>query len=333
MQKRLYSFGFNAFKQIKESEESIIRSPNYCTHASQVLFTSWETTIVMGDEGALQFLGFQPPWFSRFKTLCQQKKDIKSIFGDPDSMMGLIDKQRCISFVTSTVEHIDCIKHAEQAVYCQSQQSIFVLKHKTGRVERYSIYDLGCESVEFPCRVMKMSAANTQILFLTDSNNTPVYGLGSNRLSQLGMDYQQQELTTPSMIEYFCGLSDAIDIACGPFHSAVILGGDVYTFGWSKDGRLGWGMPEENDDLVSLTLFLDANDQPVEINATKVACGSAHTLVLDDQGRVWSCGSNAYGQLGRALSADQEFDAYFRQCATEAAIDCFTGRWTSFILV
>ncbi|CEP11325.1 hypothetical protein [Parasitella parasitica] len=247
--------------------------------------------------------------------------------------MGLIDQQHNISFVTSTHEHIDCIKDAEQAVYCQNQQAIFVLKQKTGRVERYSIHDIEHELIKFPYKVTKMSAANSHILFLTNSSDAPVYGLGSNRLSQLGIDYQQQELGIPSIIEHFCGLTDAIDIACGPFHSAVILGGDVYTFGWSKDGRLGWGKSNENGHVVSLAIFLDVNDQPIEINATKVACGSAHTLVLDDQGRVWSCGSNAYGQLGRALIADQEFDSYFRQCTTNTAIDCFTGRWTSFILV
>lgn len=303
------------------------------------------------DEGTIQFWGFQPPWFSKFKTLCQQKKGIISIFGDPDSMMGLIDDQHNLSFVKVTSEHVDCILNVEQAVYCQGKQDIFVLKQQSGQVEQYSIHDLKCEILDLPCQVTKMSASNTHILFLTNSTDAPVYGLGSNRLSQLGIDYQQQELKSPSMIEYFCGLRDASDVACGPFHSAIILGGDVYTFGWSKDGRLGWGASEDKDDIISLAVFLDINDQPIEIDAKKVVCGSAHTLVLDgkliahksrahmdliifiiDQGHVWSCGSNTYGQLGRTIAENQS-DAYFRRCTIDKAIDCFTGRWTSFILL
>lgn len=47
MQHRLYSFGFNAFEQAKKSSDTIVRL-SYChTHTSKVLFTSWETTIVI----------------------------------------------------------------------------------------------------------------------------------------------------------------------------------------------------------------------------------------------------------------------------------------------
>ncbi|KAL9553864.1 hypothetical protein PS6_003738 [Mucor atramentarius] len=290
MQNRLYSIGFNAFGQTKGSDEAIIRSLYCHTHTSRLLFSSWETTIVANDEGVLQFWGFQPSWFSKFKRLCQQKPNIISVFGHPNSMMGLIDERHTLSYITETSEHIDCMTHVEQAVYCQGQHIIFVLKQESGQVVQYNIDTLNSEKLDFPsdCKVTKMSAANTHILFLTDCLDASVFGFGSNRLSQLGVDYQQQELKTPTAIEYFCGLRDATDIACGPFHSAVVLGGDVYTFGWSKDGRLGWGeaRQEEDGDIVSLAVFLDVNDQPIEINAIKVACGSAHTLIKVKSGLV-----------------------------------------------
>ncbi|KAK4512892.1 ubiquitin-specific protease doa4 [Mucor velutinosus] len=335
MQNKLYSFGFNAFGQTKESDEAIIRFPYCHTHTSRVLFTSWETTIVIDDEGVLQFWGFQPPWLSAFKKLCQQKRNIISVFGDPNSMMGLIDEQHTLSYVTETSEHMDCMTHIEQAAYCQGQRAIFVLKQESGQVEQHNINTLNSEKLDLPpgCKITKMSAAHTHILLLTDSLDAPVLAFGSNRLSQCGIDYQQQELKTPTAIDYFCGLRDATDVACGPFHSAVILGGDVYTFGWSKDGRLGWGSTKQDDDIISLAVFLDVNDQPIEINATKIACGSAHTLVLDDHGHVWSCGSNAYGQLGRTPPANQQSDTHFRRCSTDTAMDCFAGRWASFILI
>ncbi|CAO3639135.1 unnamed protein product [Mucor fragilis] len=284
MQNRLYSFGFNAFGQTKESDEAIVRHPYCNTHTSRVLFASWETTAVIDDQGMLQFWGFQPPWFSKFKRLSQQKSNIIGVFGDPSSMMGLIDEQHTVSFVTETSEHIDCMTQVDQAVYCQGQRTLFTLNQASGQVEQYNLDTLSSEKLHFPpgCKVTRLSAAHTHVLFLTDSLDVPVLAFGSNRLSQCGVDYQQQELKTPTAIEYFCGLRDATDVACGPFHSSVILSGDVYTFGWFKDGRLGWGSTrQDDDDVVSLAVFLDVNDQPIEINATKVACGSAHTLVLD----------------------------------------------------
>lgn len=44
-----------------------------------------------------------------------------------------------------------------------------------------------------------------------------------------------------------------------------------------------------------------------------------------------------YAQLGRALVDKADYDPYFRQCTllfdnkVEKAIDCFAGRWTTFV--
>jgi hypothetical protein len=49
------------------------------------------------------------------------------------------------------------------------------------------------------------------------------------------------------------------------------------------------------------------------------------------------CFSDKYDQLGRALTDNADYDPYFRQCTllfdnkAEKAIDCFAGRWTSFV--
>uniref|UniRef100_A0A8C9RW86 Uncharacterized protein n=1 Tax=Scleropages formosus TaxID=113540 RepID=A0A8C9RW86_SCLFO len=37
----------------------------------------------------------------------------------------------------------------------------------------------------------------------------------------------------------------------------------------------------------------------------QVACGQEHTVVLDADGKVWTCGRNSAGQLGRRKDKDR----------------------------
>lgn len=136
-------------------------------------------------------------------------------------------------------------------------------------------------------RVYSLAASSTHVLFYT-SGMDPIYSLGSNRFSQLGFDTSTiQALETPTPIDYFSGLG-MMDpahqgmVACGLFHSAVVLGGELYTFGWNKDGRLGWSDNDDND-IISPAVFLDAQGEPIQedINVMRVACGAAHTLAID----------------------------------------------------
>lgn len=265
--------------------------------------------------------------------------------------MGIIDHHQFVSILGAQTRLVDFCK-ADNVVYCSQLNSLFILYQ--GTVSRYDLDTQKQNTLLDNHHIKSISGSDTHILFSTDSFSTPLYGMGSNRLSQLGIDYQQQHVTKPQIIDYFCGLGVVTDMACGPFHSAVILSGDVYTFGWSKEGRLGSGT-EPTEEIISLGIFLDEKDRPVEINAVKVVCGSSHTLVMDDTGRVWSCGSSklmmmfflkknvyiyvyicnciniivdGYGQLGR----DELTDHYFRICFDSRAISIYAGKWTSFIV-
>eukprot|EP01135_Chromosphaera_perkinsii_P000282 Nk52_evm51s62 gene=Nk52_evmTU51s62 len=86
-------------------------------------------------------------------------------------------------------------------------------------------------------------------------------------------------------------------VATQKYHSVVIVGGEddngtVYSCGHGLGGRLGHG------DCQSRLMFT-----PVKackgLKIVKVALGKDHTLFLSATGKVYSCGSNASGQLGR----------------------------------
>ena len=126
-----------------------------------------------------------------------------------------------------------------------------------------------------------MAVAFSHVLFCTDGVY-PVYVRGSNRYSQLGFDTTVQHVDDITPVEYFCGLMPMeSSVASNLFHSAVVLDGVLYTFGWKKNGRLGWGSGDDGD-AVGLAEFRGTNDELIdEVHIVKVACGANHTLALD----------------------------------------------------
>lgn len=72
-------------------------------------------------------------------------------------------------------------------------------------------------------------------------------------------------------------------------------------------GQLGLGIKDENyGDGIDNSLIKSGSiliPQPVPKidnagNILHIACGGAHTIVIDEFGSVFTCGSNSCGQLG-----------------------------------
>ncbi|XP_022244118.1 E3 ubiquitin-protein ligase HERC2-like isoform X2 [Limulus polyphemus] len=101
----------------------------------------------------------------------------------------------------------------------------------------------------------------------------------------------------PRVIETLRG-KEVVDIACGGAHSACITsGGELYTWGKGRYGRLGHG--DSDDQLRPKKVEALAS-----FSVTDVACGSgdAQTLCITSDDSVWSWGDGDYGKLGRGGS-------------------------------
>ncbi|CAO3571493.1 unnamed protein product [Mortierella alpina] len=146
-----------------------------------------------------------------------------------------------------------------------------------------------------------------------------LYSWGSGRYGQLGHG-DLSSLSAPKAIEALQGIRIS-SAACGAsFSVAVSDSGDVYTFGLNDHGQLGIGkrptashggrdepLPVRNTALPQLVDFYEeGSDEPLEVTIVSVACGSAHTVALDDQGHAWSCGWRKYGQLSEPVQSDEE---------------------------
>lgn len=88
-------------------------------------------------------------------------------------------------------------------------------------------------------------------------------------------------------------LSESVTIiACGSFHSlCVTRAGKLYSWGHGAHGELGHG---DNLNRSKPKLILNL----VRDSIADIGCGSAHTIVVTDDGIIYSWGSNKYGQLG-----------------------------------
>ena len=72
------------------------------------------------------------------------------------------------------------------------------------------------------------------------------------------------------------------------------IGGTVWGFGYSGAGQLGLSKNNQLNTIVPEKL-------PCINNIIQVACGSEHSVCLDNKGQVWGFGYNLCGQLGNTI--------------------------------
>ncbi|XP_074086271.1 secretion-regulating guanine nucleotide exchange factor isoform X4 [Macrotis lagotis] len=114
---------------------------------------------------------------------------------------------------------------------------------------------------------------------------------GANSYGQLGLGHKEDVLE-PQRLNDFCDPKTIKVLTGGGGHSAVITdGGEIFVCGLNKDGQLGLGHTE---DVLSFIPCSPLAGCPV----LQVSCGWDFTILLTENGKVLSCGSNAFGQLG-----------------------------------
>ncbi|KAF9902428.1 RCC1 domain-containing protein 1, partial [Lobosporangium transversale] len=138
-------------------------------------------------------------------------------------------------------------------------------------------------------------AGEAHMLVLAEDGT--LYSWGRGRHGQLGHGDLGFE-SVPRPIEALQGLR-IIDAACGAsFSVALSESGDIYTFGLNDHGQLGIGKgadfdrgssqewesqtPKHNTAYPQLVDFYDSDSgKELDVHVVKVACGRAHTVVLD----------------------------------------------------
>ncbi len=139
--------------------------------------------------------------------------------------------------------------------------------------------------------VVDVSAGEWHSLFVKKDGS--VWACGRNQSGQLGISTLMDQ-NTPVQIN---GLPFILQVSAGGIHSAFVSSdGEVWTCGLNSggnnDGQLGDGTNQ--DRLIPVRVHASWD----KANIIQAACTREHTLLLDDQGTLWACGRNNYGQLG-----------------------------------
>ena len=96
--------------------------------------------------------------------------------------------------------------------------------------------------------------------------------------------------------------SKIVSVAAGYYHSVLLdEDGNVWTAGRNSDGQLGIGKEDDNANSTFTQVTVGGG---VKIKA--IAAGGNHTVLLDENGNVWTTGYNKYGQLGRETSSSSD---------------------------
>jgi hypothetical protein len=126
-----------------------------------------------------------------------------------------------------------------------------------------------------------------------------VYTFGSNEEGQTGHGVTEGNQSIPKKVNGCLESKKVVFIASNGEHTACITeDGDTYTWGEGEYGRLGHG-----DETSRSTPKLV--DGLVGKKAKEVACGGRHTIVLTENGRVYSFGDGDSGQLGHCNFENQ----------------------------
>lgn len=137
--------------------------------------------------------------------------------------------------------------------------------------------------------ITAVSAGDHHSLFLSDQGR--VYSCGWSRYGVLGYTIDGQQ-ALPKMIDALAS-TKIVGISAGEFHSlAVCAEGGLYSFGCRDNGKLGLGIDDRGVSLPNKVTTLN-NEKVVA-----VAAGAQHSIVITDDGKVFSFGIGNNNRLG-----------------------------------
>lgn len=145
--------------------------------------------------------------------------------------------------------------------------------------------------------------------------STKLYSCGRNHESQLGWEDAEG---TENYAKYYAfpfpvRLSEKMkvkQVSCGNWHTILLCDiGGVFAFGRNAHGQLGlsreygsWGFSDESSPSQVVSLK--------EHKITYVSTGAAHTMFVEDNGSVWTCGRGEMAELGYENDDFELLDLY-----------------------
>ncbi|NLH98444.1 MAG: cadherin-like domain-containing protein, partial [Chthonomonadales bacterium] len=134
-------------------------------------------------------------------------------------------------------------------------------------------------------------------VFACPARGSATWSWGLNNVGQLGHG-DVASRTVPTEVTALSGYT-VVALAAGHSHTlAVTSDGKLWAWGLNSYGQLGLGDLAQRRDPTQVTFFSGRT-------VTAVAAGTAHSLALTSDGKLWAWGRNYYGQLGVGDTTDR----------------------------
>ena len=150
--------------------------------------------------------------------------------------------------------------------------------------------------IKLPIKCTQISCGKRHSLGLLEGNFVISWGTGF--FGQLGLG-DDKAYHSPQLIHSLDPnrLGDKVfSVVCGGFHSGVITErGNIFMFGLNRNGQCGTS--PTNDTLLDPT-YVDLSMLPKNTRPSSLVCGRSHSILLTNEGRLYSWGACGFGRLG-----------------------------------
>ena len=137
-------------------------------------------------------------------------------------------------------------------------------------------------------KVKAVSCGSDHTVIITEDGN--LYSFGYNLVGQLGLGGESNRVVATVV-----SVPDDLKVkavSCGADHTAIITeDGNLHSFGINDFGQLGLGDEDVRDIPTLVTI-------PGDLKVKAVSCGGVHTVIITEDGNLYSFGFNYFGQLG-----------------------------------
>nr|XP_057935021.1 probable E3 ubiquitin-protein ligase HERC4 [Doryrhamphus excisus] len=152
--------------------------------------------------------------------------------------------------------------------------------------------------IAIPIPVIQVACGNSHSLALTKGGDVLSWGLNSH--GQLGAGKDCSMWYRPLLVRALNGIP-VTHISAGGAHTLFLtLSGLVYCCGANKHGQLGLNRVDEKGRFnICVVPALRC------LSVSSITCGENHSAVRTKEGKVYTFGEGAHGQLGHSSSADE----------------------------
>ncbi|KAI9179596.1 hypothetical protein H9P43_004924 [Blastocladiella emersonii ATCC 22665] len=173
---------------------------------------------------------------------------------------------------------------------------------------------------------VKLAAGDSISLGLTGDGK--IYAWGTFRSEQaaggLGFSAQTKNATSPQLLDQGVFAQHRwIDIAAGDNHALALTStGRVYGWGNTEMGQCGFRTHHPKLGLTPRLLKFGGRRNH---KITSIACGSFHSMAIDEDGDLWMFGLNNWGQCGRHTSVNPLYEPAFITLPPDTSVVAAAG--------